>query len=99
MKSRVLRDINARATVASNELLRQAYRHITRNETLPARVRYQAQLALNNFPRAAAPSAIKNRCLETGKGRGVLRDFGLCRFQFRVKALMGEVPGVRKACW
>ena len=99
MRSRVLRDIKARQLLADNELTRQAYRFITRNETLPARVRHQAQLALNNMPKQSSPTFIHNRCVATGHGQGVLREFKLCRFQFRLKALNGELPGVKKSSW
>jgi small subunit ribosomal protein S14 len=99
MKSRILRDIRNRAAVAANEVQRQAYRYIVRNEQLPARIRLQAQLALNTFPRKTRPAHVKNRCLETGRGRGVLRDFRLCRYQFRLQALRGELPGVMKSTW
>ncbi|OZJ04558.1 hypothetical protein BZG36_02709 [Bifiguratus adelaidae] len=99
MRSRVLRDMRNRASVANNELTRQAYRYITRNETLPARTRHQAQLALNAMSNETAAVHVKNRCLETGRARGVFRDFRLCRFQFRLKALNGELPGVKKASW
>ncbi|CAG8456412.1 9115_t:CDS:1 [Diversispora eburnea] len=98
-KARVLRDIKTRETVAMTELIRQAYRYITRNEQISPRIRQQAQLMLNSFPRAARPTTIKNRCVETGRGRGVLRDSKLCRYQFRLKALAGEIPGVKKAIW
>ncbi|KAG0374752.1 40S ribosomal protein mrp2, mitochondrial [Mortierella sp. AD032] len=96
-RARIIRDMKARATVASSEVVRQAFRYLTHNTALPAKVRAQAQLQLNAFPRDARPTAIHNRCLETGRGRGVLRAFRLCRFQFRLKALEGELPGVRKS--
>ncbi|RUP52210.1 hypothetical protein BC936DRAFT_137746 [Jimgerdemannia flammicorona] len=99
MRSRILRDIRARNAVAENELVRQAYRYITRNESISARTRHQAQLALNALPKQSSPVFIKNRCLETGRARGVIRDFRLYRFQFRLKALNGELPGVKKASW
>lgn len=40
-----------------------------------------------------------NRCNRCGRGRGYLRQFGLCRICFREMALAGEIPGVRKASW
>lgn len=99
MKSRILRDIRNRSAFAAAEVQRQAYRYITRNETLPIRTRQLAQLALNAMPRETRLVNIKNRCLETGRGRGVLRDFRLCRFQVRLKALRGDLPGVMKSTW
>ncbi|KAJ1677823.1 40S ribosomal protein mrp2, mitochondrial [Spiromyces aspiralis] len=97
MKSWILRDIKARKAVYSHELERTIWRYMARNTTLPPRTRMQAQLALSRMPREAASTATKNRCIETGRGRGVISDWKLCRFQFRLKALNGELPGVQKA--
>ncbi|CAO3680395.1 unnamed protein product [Rhizopus microsporus] len=99
MRSRVLRDIKARQAVADNEVVRQAFKFITRNETLPARICHQAQLQLNAMPKNTSPAYIHNRCVATGHGSGILREFKLCRYQFRLKALNGELPGVKKASW
>lgn len=41
----------------------------------------------------------RNRCNRCGRPRAVYRKFGLCRICFREKALMGEIPGVRKSSW
>ncbi|MCZ6856795.1 MAG: type Z 30S ribosomal protein S14 [Gemmatimonadetes bacterium] len=39
------------------------------------------------------------RCNRCGRVRGYLQKFGLCRICFRMAALRGEIPGVRKASW
>ena len=41
----------------------------------------------------------RNRCRLCGRPRGYLRKFQLCRICFRLRALVGEVPGVTKASW
>ena len=41
----------------------------------------------------------QNRCQRCGRAHSVYRKFGLCRECFRVLALKGELPGVRKASW
>ncbi|MFQ5503650.1 MAG: type Z 30S ribosomal protein S14 [Planctomycetota bacterium] len=41
----------------------------------------------------------QHRCLLCGRSRAVYRKFGICRICFRVLALRGEIPGVRKASW
>jgi len=79
LKVRVLRDIKARQGVADNEISRRAYLYVARNQSLPAQVRYQAQLQLNTFGRYTRPTTVKNRCTATGRGRGVISEFGLCR--------------------
>lgn len=76
---RVLRDLKARHGVNANELLRRAYLYVARNQTLPPQVRFQAQLQLNTFGRYTRPTTVKNRCIETGKGRGIISEFGLSR--------------------
>jgi small subunit ribosomal protein S14 len=96
---RVLRDVQARSGVKENEVMRRAYLYVARNETLPPHVRHQAQLQLNAFGRYTRPTSVVNRCTESGRGRGVMSEFGLCRFQFRLKALNNEIPGVKKASW
>lgn len=50
--------------------------------------------------RGAKYSTRVNRvCLQCGRPRGVMRDFGLCRICFRELANKGQLPGVKKASW
>ncbi|MBI4034347.1 30S ribosomal protein S14 [Candidatus Saccharibacteria bacterium] len=51
------------------------------------------------LPRNSSPSRWKNRCGETGRGRGYMRQFGLSRIAFREHAVRGEIPGVTKSSW
>jgi small subunit ribosomal protein S14 len=76
---RVLRDIKARKGVQAYELIRRAYLYVARNQTLPSQVRHQAQLQLNTFGRYTRPTTVKNRCHESGRGRGILSEFRLSR--------------------
>ena len=55
--------------------------------------------ALSRLPRDASPVRGKNRCALTGRSRGYLRKFNLCRNQLRELALQGMIPGLRKASW
>ena len=41
----------------------------------------------------------RNRCERCGRPRAYIRHFGLCRICFREMALLGLLPGVRKASW
>jgi len=54
---------------------------------------------LQKLPRNSSPSRVRQRCLVTGRGRGVYRKYGLCRNMFRQLALDGKIPGIRKASW
>lgn len=84
MKARNLRDLAKRVAAAEAEPLRQALRFITRNTTLAPRARAQAQLQLGNLPSNTRINQVKNRCVETARGRGVFRDFRLCRVKYIV---------------
>jgi small subunit ribosomal protein S14 len=55
--------------------------------------------ALQKLPRNSSKTRIRNRCMLTGRPRGYIRQFGLCRNQFRELALSGRIPGVKKASW
>ena len=44
-------------------------------------------------------SRIVRRCGLCGRPRAVYRKFGICRICLRGKALLGEIPGMRKASW
>lgn len=55
--------------------------------------------ALDKLPRNASPVRLKNRCKLTGRPRGYLRKFGVCRNMFRQMASDGKIPGVTKSSW
>ena len=61
--------------------------------------RYAARLQLQQLPRNANPTRLRNRCSLTGRPRGTFRKFGLARNKLRDIALRGEIPGVIKASW
>lgn len=54
---------------------------------------------LAKLPRNSSPTRRKNRCIETGRPRGYMRQFGLSRIAFREHASKGEIPGVTKSSW
>lgn len=57
------------------------------------------QEGLASLPRNSSPTRRTNRCIETGRSRGYMRQFGLSRLSFREHAVKGEVPGITKASW
>ena len=56
-------------------------------------------LALDKLPRNASPVRLKNRCKLTGRPKGYMGKFGVCRNVFREMASNGKIPGVTKASW
>jgi small subunit ribosomal protein S14 len=44
-------------------------------------------------------SRVVRRCSLCGRPRAVYRKFGICRICLRQRALLGQIPGMRKASW
>lgn len=55
--------------------------------------------SLDKLPRNSNPIRLHNRCLLTGRPKGYMRKFGICRVKFRQMALDGKIPGITKASW
>ena len=55
--------------------------------------------ALDELPRNSSKVRLKNRCQLTGRPRGYIGKFGICRNQFRLLAHEGKIPGLTKASW
>ena len=70
--------------------------HAAKRKALKEAGDYQA---LDKLPRNASPVRLKNRCKLTGRPRGYLRKFGVCRNVFRQMASDGKIPGLTKASW
>ncbi len=54
---------------------------------------------LDKLPRNSSRIRLHNRCKLTGRPKGYMRQFGLCRVKFREMALDGKIPGITKASW
>ena len=66
---------------------------------LPEEERREIYLRLRKMGRDASPTRVRERCALTGRPRGNYRKFHVCRNAFRELALLGHIPGVRKASW
>ena len=54
---------------------------------------------LDKLPRNSNPIRMHNRCRLTGRPKGYMRQFGICRVKFREMANQGKIPGVTKSSW
>jgi len=55
--------------------------------------------ALDKLPRSSSSVRLHNRCKLTGRPRGYIRKFGVCRNVFRQMASDGKIPGLTKSSW
>jgi small subunit ribosomal protein S14 len=93
------RNEKRRKTVKKFALKRAALLAIINDFKQPEDERMAARMQLQQLPRNASPTRVRNRCKLTGRPRGVYRKFGLGRNKLREIAMRGEIPGMTKASW
>ena len=97
--SLINRDIKRAKLAEKYAAKRAALKAVIDDQSKSDEERYQARLQLQKLPRNANPTRQRNRCVVTGRPRGVFSKFGLTRHKLREMALRGEVPGMTKASW
>ena len=84
MNNALLKDANLRTLVARVEY---------------QRLRYEFMFKLNKVSKKSSAVRTKNRCVMTGRGKGVLRAFKCSRIALRELISKGEIVGVTKSSW
>jgi small subunit ribosomal protein S14 len=98
-KSVIARELKRQKIVFANQEKR-AYLSSRRSDVnLTHEERQEAQLLLQKMSRDSSASRLRNRCVLTGRPRGVFKRFNLSRTQIREQAMLGNVPGLKKASW
>ena len=97
--SKIQKNEDRKRIVAKYAERRKALRDIIQSSKSSDEEKDEARAAMARLPRDSNPNRIRNRCLLTGRPRANYRKFGISRIAFRELALLGEIPGVRKASW
>jgi small subunit ribosomal protein S14 len=97
--SKIVKNEMRRVIVARYATKRAQLKAIIRNPKTSDEDRNAAYASLRKLPRNSSAIRIRNRCSFSGRPRGFLRQFGLSRIALRDMALMGLIPGVKKASW
>ena len=97
--SLINRDQKRRKLVKKFAKKRDELEAILNNPKASDEVRFAARLKIQQLPRNANATRLRNRCALTGRARGYFRKFGLSRNKLREFAMRGEVPGIVKASW
>lgn len=88
----------ARKSLIAREVKRQ--RMVAKYATLRKQLKEEGKWdELDKLPRNSSKKRLHNRCQLSGRPKGYMRRFGLCRNMFRDMALAGKLPGVTKASW
>lgn len=88
----------AKESVKARQLKREATvkRYAAKRKALKEAGDY---IGLDKLPKNASPVRLHNRCKLTGRPKGYMGKFGICRNQFRELASAGKIPGLVKASW
>jgi len=97
MKAFLVKDKKNRELFSKYENKRKVLKSISHNIELESSVRWLAQIELDKLPKNSSLTRIRNRCVITGRGRGINSRFKVSRIKFRELSLLGMFPGVKKA--
>ena len=98
-RSMINRELKRTKLVKQHAGKRAELKKIVSSETASYDEKLAAAVKLQKLPRDSSPSRQRNRCLQTGRSRGVYSKFGLARHKLREATMRGDVPGLRKASW
>ena len=97
--SMINRDIKRAKLAKQHGAKRDALKKIISSVTASYEEKVEAAVKLQKLPRDSSPCRQRNRCVITGRSRGVYAKFGLGRNKLREATMRGDVPGLRKASW
>ena len=98
-KKMIRRDKKRRQMVADYEFEKLQLKAIVKNKILPEIVQKKAKEDLALHPKDSSIARLRNRCVLTGRPRGVVREYGLCRMKFRHLADHGYISGLTRSTW
>jgi len=93
------REAKREKLVAKYAEKRAALKAIVKSPASSSEEVWEAQIALQKLPKDASPVRLQRRCQVTGRPHAVYRKFGLSRNVLREQAMLGNVPGLKKASW
>lgn len=99
MKYIIEKDKKRRELFTKYEYKRLVYKSILNWECIDKQIRNFIQIKLSKHPKDSSPVRIRNRCIKTGRARGILSTFRISRIVFRDLGSKGEIPGLTKASW
>ena len=94
-----IKDKKKRNLYKKHEIERLDLLSLIHNSSLSEQIRLENRLLLNKLPRNSSLCRTRNRCLLTGRGRGVYRFCRMSRIKVRELASQGKLIGVSKSSW
>jgi small subunit ribosomal protein S14 len=97
MKKFIQKDFNLRRNISKYEDQLIALKTVRSSLLLDADSRLAASIKLSKLGPMASPTKARNRCVLTGRSRGVYNFFKISRMMIKDLASKGLLPGVKKA--
>ena len=98
-QSSIQKNLNRIKIVKKFKNKRENFKKKIMQKDLSMEERFKIQSKLNDLPRDSSNIRVRNRCVLTGRTRGVYRKFGLSRIKLRELSMAGALPGVVKSSW
>jgi small subunit ribosomal protein S14 len=98
-KARLIKDYKKRKKISKKEIYRKFLKNIIKNKKLSNSLRLSASLNLQMFKKQSSLTQITNRCILTGRARGVLKNFKISRNQIYKLSQDKKLPGIIKSSW
>lgn len=99
-KSLIERNLRREKMIEKYASKRQELKAKIKDANLSLQERFALAQKLDAMPLDGSKVRYRNRCLLTGRGRGLVhKSLGISRIMLRDLVSKGQVPGVRKASW
>jgi len=99
MKNLIQKDKKRRNLSYVYEANRFILKNIIKNKNLTTTIRWNAAIKLSILPNNSSKVKQSNRCINTGRKKGIVSMFKLSRISFLKLARSGMISGLRKFYW
>lgn len=83
MRRERIKDRRRRRLVKEYEIRRGSMKGLLKSDLIENRIKEKIKEELKKMPVDSAKERVRNRCVETGRGRGVIRGIKLSRMEVR----------------
>ena len=99
MKTLLIKEKQKRKLYFKYYLTGLCLKSIHANAYLSLQVRWEAFNSLLKFPLRSRRAQLKNRCLMSNRGKGILSQFKISRIQLRSCLAKGFFTGMTRSSW
>jgi small subunit ribosomal protein S14 len=98
MKYQLAKDKSKRKMARREEIKRLGIKYLIRSSRVAFK-RWLFSTFLAKLPRNGSQIRVRNRCILTGRAKGIQRVFKMSRIALRELGSMGLINGLRKSSW